>query len=73
MTYTEAKAVCRNPGAIVHGERFLVINTVTGEPLQSDATLARAEMSAQWCNDHEIRCKRAAVYAAATLDQPTGE
>ncbi len=67
MTFSEAKSRARNPGAFNPSERWIVVNTVTGEPLQTDASQARAVQSAQWCNDHEIRCGRAAVYAVEEL------
>lgn len=67
MTFAEAKGRARNPGAFNPSERWIVVNTVTGEPLQTDESLAHAEQSAQWCNYHEVRCGRVAVYAAEKL------
>lgn len=70
MTYEEAKKLCRNPQSIVRGERFVVLNSENGEPLQTDPTRARAELSAQWCNEHELRCGRRAVYVVRELYAP---
>jgi hypothetical protein len=62
MTLDEARRKARNPGAFFPGERFLIINTATGEPIQSSRDKARAEADARTLNEHEARNGRPAVY-----------
>ena len=40
-----------------------VVNTFTGESLESHAIESRALTAAGWCNEHETRYGRAAVYS----------
>jgi hypothetical protein len=64
MTFSEARAASRNPGAFVSGEGWMVRNSATGEPIQSDHSQNKAERSANILNEHEKRNNRPAVYVA---------
>jgi hypothetical protein len=67
MTLNEARAKARNPGAFFPGERWLVVNEITGEPIQSDRTRERAQENADTLNRHEVRCGRREVYGVEAV------
>lgn len=46
-----------------------VLNTATGQLLQTDYTDMSARQSARWVNEHEERCGRPEVYAPVIIDR----
>ncbi len=62
MNIIEARQKAKIPSAFSLNDLYIVLNTATGEPLESHPTLARAAQAAGWCNDHEVKCGRAGVY-----------
>jgi hypothetical protein len=64
ITFAQAKARAVNPQAFTVGHRFGVLNMSTAVPLESAPTWERAELAAQWCNEHETGYGRPAVYCA---------
>jgi hypothetical protein len=55
-------------------QRYQVVNTETNQAIESHATKNSAEQGARWCNEHEQRHGRPAVYVVRDTYQPkTGE
>lgn len=67
MTFDQARAKCRNRSAFSPGEKWMVLNSLTGEPLEGAISEARAMQAAGWVNDHEVRCGRKPVYVVEAL------
>jgi hypothetical protein len=68
MNYAEAKAKSRTPEAFTPGDRWMVKNSQTGEPLESAHTEARAQTAADICNEHEEKNNRPRVYVVEMLE-----
>jgi hypothetical protein len=62
MDITTAKSLAQHPGAFSHGDRYLIVNTATGVPLESHLKRDVADYFCDAVNRHEIRCGRNAIY-----------
>lgn len=51
-------------------QRYQVVNTTTDEAIESHATEEKALQGARWCNEHEERNGRPAVYAVREQHKP---
>lgn len=67
MTLEQARSKARNPTCFHHGDRYVVVNTDTGEPIESHFNERSAIQAAQWCNDHEQLNDRPGVYSWEAL------
>lgn len=53
---------CEGPQTCKPDDRFVVINTATGELIETHFTEYGAATAAGWLNDHERKCHRPRVY-----------
>lgn len=68
MTFSQAKAKARNPGAFTTGDKWMVKNSVSGQPVEGAFSEAKAIRAAAVCNEQEQRNGRPAVYTVEALD-----
>ncbi|WP_186214523.1 hypothetical protein [Burkholderia gladioli] len=52
---------------------FVILDPKTRKAVQTNGTRAQADLHCRWCNDHEIRCGRTAIYEVQPLVRPVFE
>ena len=69
VNYKQAKELSRYPHAFSHLDRWMVLNTQTGAPVQGAYNEGMAQQAADLMNEHERRNNRAPVYGVQALDK----
>lgn len=69
MTFNEARQKAKNPEAFAFGDKWMVKNSVTGQPIEGAKTESNAPHAVQNLNEHEQRNGRTAVFAAEALER----
>jgi hypothetical protein len=67
VTLAEARALAQHKGAFCHGDRYMILNTATGEPLESHRLECNAQYFCDAVNAHETKNGRPAVYTVERL------
>lgn len=49
---------------------FVILDPKTRQAVQTNGTREKADLHCGWCNDHEIRCGRQAIYEVQPLVRP---
>jgi hypothetical protein len=67
VTLTEAREHSRNPQAFRSNDRWVVVDTLTGEPIEGHPSEGLARQAAGYCNDHETLHGRPRAYSIEEL------